>query len=338
MLQGELMSGWHSENPITTAEGGIDHARRSVAVEDASTQATLQPWIDMACYQLSPGTQLAQMDCLDLGSQQVVRERQAATVQKLGITPPNLCTISYCTPAPAFRFSELGASDIGSFYFMPGNTEFDLFVPAGAQTAYISLDQDLFLSSARALNPEKWEQAPQQLQSIQTRQPFALEAIVSQWLGTDEMRASTESRPEAGVLRNLLLQDVLRLACETDPGSSPPSSGERSRALHVCRAAREYVEDRLAADVVPTIVDICSLLGVSERTLQYAFRTYVDMAPLAYLRLCRLNKVRATLRASDPLLTTVTAIAMRFGFLHLGRFASEYRRMFGETPSATLAS
>jgi AraC family ethanolamine operon transcriptional activator len=328
------MSGWHSANAISS----IDRGWHSTVIEHAGAQAALQPWIAMECYQLSPGAQLAQMESLDLGSQQIVQERQAATVQKLGITPPNLCTVSYCTPDPAFRFSELGASEASSIYFMPGNTEFDLYVPTGAQTAYISFDQDEFLSGARALNPAKWEHAPQQLMSIQTKQPFALEAVVKQWLGAGELSTTTGSLPDAGILRNLLMQDTLQVACESAPGGSLPSSRERSRAFHVCRAARDFVEDRLAADVVPTIVDICRLLGVSERTLQYAFRSYVDMSPLAYLRLCRLNQVRASLRASDPLATTVTAVAMRFGFMHLGRFAIEYRRMFGEAPSATLAS
>lgn len=62
------------------------------------------------------------------------------------------------------------------------------------------------------------------------------------------------------------------------------------------------------------------------------------MSPVAYLRICRLNRVRTTLAASDPQETTITNVAMRFGFLHLGRFAGDYKRMFGETPSETLAS
>ncbi|WEJ63778.1 helix-turn-helix domain-containing protein [Thiomicrorhabdus lithotrophica] len=92
------------------------------------------------------------------------------------------------------------------------------------------------------------------------------------------------------------------------------------------------------SDIVPTIVDTCKVVGVSERTLQYAFRSYVDMPPVTYLRLCRLHRVRTILKDSDPQATTVTDIAMRYGFLHLGRFALEYRQLFNETPSATLAS
>ena len=33
---------------------------------------------------------------------------------------------------------------------------------------------------------------------------------------------------------------------------------------------------------------------------------------------------------------TVTVIAKQHGFLHLGQFAIEYRKMFGESPSETL--
>ncbi len=35
--------------------------------------------------------------------------------------------------------------------------------------------------------------------------------------------------------------------------------------------------------------------------------------------------------------SSVTDIAMRFGFAQLGKFSVEYRRTFGESPSTTLA-
>ena len=51
-----------------------------------------------------------------------------------------------------------------------------------------------------------------------------------------------------------------------------------------------------------------------------------------------MNRVRAELASADPASTTITQVAMRFGFLHLGRFAGDYRRLFGVAPSETLAS
>ena len=310
----------------------------SMAVDDAAIQAAMQHWIEMECYQLGPGKQLAQMDILDMGAQQVVRESQSAAVQKLGVTPPDLCTLSYCTPEPSFRFSELGTGAVDTVFFMPEHTEFDIYVPAGVQTAYISFSQEEFLSGARVLNPEQWERAPQQLLSIQTTQQASLNAAVNFLLKETEANTISDTPPDMDNMRANLLHHVLQIATTTNTDDSRLSLTERVRALQTCRMARAFVEASLEADIVPTVVDICRTLGVSERTLQYAFRAYVDMSPLAYLRLRRLNRVRTTLRASDPQTTTVTSVAMRCGFLHLGRFALDYKQLFGELPSATLAS
>jgi transcriptional regulator GlxA family with amidase domain len=45
--------------------------------------------------------------------------------------------------------------------------------------------------------------------------------------------------------------------------------------------------------------------------------------------------VREELLRSD-MDANVTTIAMRHGFVHLGRFSTQYRAAFGEGPSATL--
>ena len=60
------------------------------------------------------------------------------------------------------------------------------------------------------------------------------------------------------------------------------------------------------------------------------------MSPMQYLWLRRMNLVRRELQQQN-LRTTVTTTAMNFGFWHLGRFADEYRSLFGESPSSTLA-
>jgi transcriptional regulator GlxA family with amidase domain len=57
---------------------------------------------------------------------------------------------------------------------------------------------------------------------------------------------------------------------------------------------------------------------------------------MTYVRQVRLGRVRADLLRSDPQLVGVTEIATRWGFLHLSRFAQQYRRQFDELPSVTL--
>ena len=45
---------------------------------------------------------------------------------------------------------------------------------------------------------------------------------------------------------------------------------------------------------------------------------------------------RRALREATPDAMTVTDVATRYGFWQLGRFAVEYRSLFGELPSVTL--
>jgi AraC-like DNA-binding protein len=59
---------------------------------------------------------------------------------------------------------------------------------------------------------------------------------------------------------------------------------------------------------------------------------------MTYLRRLRLHKARAELAAHCANERTVTAVASHWGFLHLSRFAEQYRQLFGESPSATLKS
>jgi transcriptional regulator GlxA family with amidase domain len=75
---------------------------------------------------------------------------------------------------------------------------------------------------------------------------------------------------------------------------------------------------------------------VSERTLRSAFHEYYGTGPVDYLQLRRLNQVRRVLRAAEPGEVTVTDVLLHHGVLQFGRFASQYRRLFGESPSETL--
>jgi AraC-like DNA-binding protein len=85
-----------------------------------------------------------------------------------------------------------------------------------------------------------------------------------------------------------------------------------------------------------TVAELAAKVSVSARSLQQGFRQSLHTTPMAYLRLVRLEKVRDELSLSAPASVTVTEIATRWGFVHLGRFAAVYRDTFGEQPSETL--
>jgi AraC-like DNA-binding protein len=84
------------------------------------------------------------------------------------------------------------------------------------------------------------------------------------------------------------------------------------------------------------IPEICSAIQVSERTLLACCHEHLGMAPKRYLLLRRMALARRSLREQAAGTTSVTDIAMRYGFWDLGRFAVEYKALFGESPSFTL--
>jgi AraC-like DNA-binding protein len=84
------------------------------------------------------------------------------------------------------------------------------------------------------------------------------------------------------------------------------------------------------------VTELCEAAGVSERTLQYAFKEVTGLTPIAYLTRLRLHRVRHALRSASPRASTVTREALRWGFWHFGDFTRAYKDCFGELPSETL--
>jgi AraC-like DNA-binding protein len=84
------------------------------------------------------------------------------------------------------------------------------------------------------------------------------------------------------------------------------------------------------------MAEICEALGVSDRTLRSLCAEQLGMSPTSYLRLRRTSLVYRALWRGDPDAVTVSGAARRYGFRDLGRFAADYRALFGELPSATL--
>ena len=83
------------------------------------------------------------------------------------------------------------------------------------------------------------------------------------------------------------------------------------------------------------VADLVAVSGVAGRTLFKHFRDAYGVSPMQRLRSLRFDKAReALLRASGA--ASISAIALDWGFTHLGRFSVDYRRRYGESPSQTL--
>ncbi|MDH2351199.1 helix-turn-helix domain-containing protein [Bradyrhizobium sp. SSUT112] len=136
------------------------------------------------------------------------------------------------------------------------------------------------------------------------------------------------------VLRALEQQLIhLMIRCLTENVSSEVTAGNRRHDLIVARF-EEFMEAN--PDQPLYLMEICTAIGVSERTLRVACEKHLGMGPIRYLALRRMHLVRRALLRADPSRTNVTRIATDHGFWELGRFSVNYRELFGESPSESL--
>jgi AraC family transcriptional regulator, ethanolamine operon transcriptional activator len=84
------------------------------------------------------------------------------------------------------------------------------------------------------------------------------------------------------------------------------------------------------------MAEICAALGVSAPGLRICCEEQLGMSPIEYLRRRRMQLVHRALRNGDADAPSISAVARHYGFRGLGRFAANYRALFGELPSATL--
>jgi AraC-like DNA-binding protein/TolB-like protein/tetratricopeptide (TPR) repeat protein len=97
------------------------------------------------------------------------------------------------------------------------------------------------------------------------------------------------------------------------------------------KVAINYMRESIGQQIC--IADIVATTGTPERTLRKHFLMFFGLAPLRFFRRLRLAAARDALLAISS--DSVTETAARFGFAHFGRFSRDYRRCFGELPSAT---
>lgn len=144
----------------------------------------------------------------------------------------------------------------------------------------------------------------------------------------DNLSPLMAAQLESGLV-NLLLTN------QPNSYSSEISAEGPSLAPSFVKRVERYIEDNAHEPI--SIVDMAEHVGVSSRSLFTGFRRYRNTSPMLYLKEIRLRRVNEELQRLSCGSATVTAVAFRWGFSHLGHFTTDYKRRFGENPSETLA-
>lgn len=164
-----------------------------------------------------------------------------------------------------------------------------------------------------------------------TRWNFAVQMLLAE---LNEANSLLHQAAGLGSIEEFLMSALLY--CQPSNYSAQLRSGNRPTGPAV-QAAVLFIEQNLAADI--SIRDVAAAAEVSVRTLQNQFAADLHQTPTHFIRNRRLERARSDLAdGSAAAGVSVTDIATKWGFNHLGRFAVTYRSRFGESPSQTLRS
>jgi AraC family ethanolamine operon transcriptional activator len=308
---------------------------RTVVSADADELAEhLSAW-DQTYEQLARGRFIGRLDELWLDGLQVFRERTSLDVLETGTPWRGSRTFGiplamegvavYCgKPMPPDMLLTLGPRDTLDLRAPRALDIVGLAWPADALRAFTQdlegadIEEEL---RGRRLLPV----APAALASLR----YLLHGVFAL---LDEDAARLADPQVARGLRCTLLETIV--AAVRDAAGEPRESFTASVRHATVRRARDYALSR--PDEPISVAELCAALRVSRRTLQTCFQDMLGMSPHQYLRTLRLNGMRRDLRSAPGGRVAVHQIAARWGFWHMSSCAADYRRLFGELPSASL--
>ncbi|UKO96892.1 helix-turn-helix transcriptional regulator [Nostoc sp. UHCC 0870] len=144
--------------------------------------------------------------------------------------------------------------------------------------------------------------------------------------------------PYQGITKQMYLQGkvIELMALQLAPivnEQSELTASPRLKSTTVTRIhhAREILH--FCLENPPSLVELAQIVGVSDRTLRYGFKTLFGTTVFNYLTEKRLERAEQLLRNGGG---TVAEVANLLGYSHLGYFAAAFKRQFGITPSECL--
>jgi AraC family ethanolamine operon transcriptional activator len=284
--------------------------------------------------QLGGGSFRGELKFLQLGGTQILCASGNRRLQAQGSLPPGSFGFAPVLPRNAGAIWRGQRCKTGQVVTIDPGQEGDHMSADDYLMVGLTVDGDFFRECAAVLGGFDPEERLVGRHAI-TSSPagyHALTAHLGELLDLVEAQPDLLAQPRT---RRTVEQECVRrvvavIAQSTGGDRTECWSSNRERLV---RRADDYLRACLAEPL--SLLDLCRELGVSERTLHYAFQEVRGLSPMAYFRACRLNAVRQELKTA-PDTATVHEIARRWGFWHTGEFAADYRRLFGELPSQTL--
>ena len=285
--------------------------------------------VEVDYLRLSPGAYTATFTALDLGPLRIQLAMDDAHIARGHVAPgTSLLLLGLSLPEDLTLVNGFTIRDHDVMHLGPGSP---LFARAGGPLHWSGIS---FHSDAlrEAMDTDNLPQAEQFL----LRRNASGHASLAAFARDAECLAAVDPmRVSLGTVRRALVEDAMRLtaALMQDPAQGDGAIRAVHRRVRLVAEAEEFLAAHMGRPVYSE--DLHRALGAPMRTLHNAFVAVHGMSVHRYLRLRRLHLARAALRARIGSPAQVKIAALDHGFWHFGRFAQDYRALFGELPSET---
>jgi AraC family ethanolamine operon transcriptional activator len=292
---------------------------------DAEEQAhNLKDW-QQQYDQISHGEFYGRINEVSLNHIHAFREYTSQAVRQQCNVLPDSIWLGFSADNKTCR---INGHNVGNQTLMvrPGNTEFELVTPEKFNIYGIVVSQEALINVA-----EKQDIAfdlsllNSPMRNWPSQKLDQLKCLLNEIIKPDHVSVAGELQ------QDMLLMTMLDILQQDDTNRREPPSLAKRQA--VVAKVKEYIVTHPNQQI--TITQLCELVHVSRRTLQYSFEDVLGISPLRYLRLSRLNAVRRILLSGIKEDETILMIAEQWGFWHAGQFAHDYTQLFGENPSQT---
>lgn len=286
---------------------------------------------DLDFRQLESGPLMANVSSTAMGSVVCNDFSLDRAFHQRGKMPDEIYTFGFMQNASHSRWA---GKDIGPFTLLDFNSRngFDVRSNSSFAATILHVDQRQLEDTAEGLGINLGKLGIIEFSAPLPTDHSKLECLHSTVATT---KVAIKVRHKQSAVSNSLLEleaDIYRIVAECLGNGTRDSKASPPMRLRALRRSIEFIDAHLRDAL--TICDICRASSTSIRTLQRVFLEELGISPKRYIKLAKLAQVQKQLtRQGDPL--PIGEIAHSWGFWHLGQFAQDYRREFGELPSET---
>ena len=290
----------------------------------------VKPW-ELILHPVSPGPFHSLLECVQVNGILVYREHLALRQLATGSTPADYFTFGApLSGKKPVDWCGSGANSKRLCYGRPASGV-DFIIPEGSDHVVILIPTDLMRSyfGEEAIEAALSDQRHHLVCNAQYDCNLLASTvrIINKYLSHPELLADAR---ECKAIESQLLHDVAEFFPYDNTGVHCTTPTRRRKVFLHAIELSENTRKPL------TVSELAVATNVSQRSLRLAFEESIGLSPRKYLHWQRMHKVHHELHTKEAETTSVTAAASQWGFTELGRFAVEYKQLFGESPSVTL--